>query len=248
MKRILDIILAAVILFITWPIIALFAILVYLYDFSSPVYRAKRVGLGFNSFTMYKLRSMAVNADKSGVDSTSAKDPRITPVGHLIRAIKLDELTQLFNVLKGDMSLVGPRPNVKREVDLYTSDEKKLLSIRPGITDLSSVIFSDLADILSEESDPDIAYNQLVRPWKSRFGLLYINNRSILLDLIIIFITFVSIINRKYALSLIKFILQQLNAGPDLIRIAMRQDKLVPTPPPGATEIVTTRTSSTISV
>ena len=111
---------------------------------------------------------MIINADSSGVDSTSATDSRITSIGHVIRRFKLDELTQLWNVFLGDMSLVGPRPNVRKETDLYTIPEKLLLTVRPGITDISSIIFSDEGDILANKKDPDLAYNQLIRPWKSR--------------------------------------------------------------------------------
>jgi lipopolysaccharide/colanic/teichoic acid biosynthesis glycosyltransferase len=114
---------------------------------------------------------MIKNADQSGVDSTGAADRRITPVGHFIRRYKLDEITQLWNVLKGDMSLVGPRPNVQRETDMYTGIERRLLSVKPGITDFSSIVFSDEGDILKDHADPDIAYNQLIRPGKSALGL-----------------------------------------------------------------------------
>ena len=120
---------------------------------------------------MIKLRSMIVNAEKSKVDSTSSNDPRITKIGKIIRKLKLDELSQLFNVFIGEMSLVGPRPNVKRETDLYTKVEKNLLSVKPGITDFASIIFSDESEILKNVDDPDISYNQLIRPWKSRLGL-----------------------------------------------------------------------------
>jgi lipopolysaccharide/colanic/teichoic acid biosynthesis glycosyltransferase len=108
---------------------------------------------------------------------------RITPVGQFIRGYKLDELTQLWNVLKGEMSLVGPRPNVKRETDLYTKVEKDLLTVKPGITDFASIVFSDEGEILSGQSDPDVSYNQLIRPGKSRLGLFYIKVRSIKTDI-----------------------------------------------------------------
>ena len=146
--------------------------LVYRQDKESPFYMAPRVGRNNTIFKMAKLRSMVSNADKSGVDSTSANDSRITPIGHKIRKYKLDELTQLWNVFIGDMSLVGPRPNVQRDVDLYTKDEKNLLNVRPGITDFSSIVFSDEGDILKDKKDPDLSYNQLIRPWKSRLGLI----------------------------------------------------------------------------
>ena len=126
---------------------------------------------------MVKIRSMIINADKTGVDSTSSDDMRITSVGKVIRKLKLDELSQLWNVLIGDMSLVGPRPNVKSETDLYTKIEKNLLNVKPGITDFSSIVFSDEGDILSGSDDPDLLYNQLIRPWKSRLSLFYIEKR-----------------------------------------------------------------------
>jgi len=98
-------------------------------------------------------------------------------------------LPQLWNVLLGDMSLVGPRPNVKRETDLYTQEEKRLLSVRPGITDIASIVFSDEGDILKDKPDPDIAYNQLIRPWKSRLGLVYVERQNLWLDIRLIFLT-----------------------------------------------------------
>ena len=125
---------------------------------------------------------MIVNADSSGVDSTSTDDNRITKVGSLIRQFKIDEIPQLINVLLGQMSFVGPRPNVRSDVDLYTKKEELLLTIKPGITDFSSIIFSDEGEILSGSKDPDLKYNQIIRPWKSRLGILYIQNASFLLD------------------------------------------------------------------
>ena len=169
-KRLLDITLSLFGLVIASPILLPVMFLVWKQDRHSPFYVAERMGKKEKPFKMVKMRSMIKNADAQGVDSTSANDMRITPVGHFIRNYKLDELTQLWNVLKGDMSLVGPRPNVKRETDLYTSQEKRLLSVKPGITDFASIVFSDEGEILADKSDPDIAYNQLIRPGKSRLG------------------------------------------------------------------------------
>jgi lipopolysaccharide/colanic/teichoic acid biosynthesis glycosyltransferase len=107
---------------------------------------------------------MVVNADKIGGISTAATDRRITPVGRLVRAYKLDELVQLWNVLKGDMSLVGPRPQVQTDAALYTQAEKRMLTVRPGITDPASIVFSDEGDILKDSADPDLLYNQIIRP------------------------------------------------------------------------------------
>ena len=161
------------------PIMLPVIILVWLQDLKSPFYIADRVGKNRKIFKMVKLRSMVIGADKSGVDSTGANDSRITTIGKLIRKFKLDEISQLWNVLLGDMSLVGPRPNVKTETDMYTEEEGLLLSVKPGITDFSSIVFSDEGDILANKIDPDLSYNQLIRPWKSRLGIIYIKNQSL---------------------------------------------------------------------
>ena len=171
MKRIFDLVFSSIGLFIFSPIILFACLGIYYQDKHSPFYIAKRTGKNGKSFNMIKLRSMIINAEKNKVDSTSANDPRITKIGKVIRKLKLDEISQLFNVLVGEMSLVGPRPNVKRETDLYTKVEKNLLKVQPGITDFASIIFSDESDILKNVDDPDISYNQLIRPWKSRLGL-----------------------------------------------------------------------------
>jgi len=192
-------------------------------------------------FQMVKLRSMIVAADISGVDSTASDDERITWIGHLIRKIKLDEITQLWNVVIGNMSLVGPRPNVERDVAIYTDIELGLLNVRPGITDLSSIVFSDEGSILKGSEDPDLDYNQLIRPWKSRLGLLYIKNQSLWLDVKLIFLTIISIISREKALNAIHKILQKLSSDKKLIEIVKRKSSLSPYPPPGSDKVVTSR-------
>ena len=199
-KRLVDILASFFGLLITSPILLPVMFLVWKEDGKSPFYIAPRSGRNGTTFKMVKLRSMVVDADKSGVDSTSGNDMRITPIGHKIRRYKLDELIQLWNVLIGDMSLVGPRPNVETETDLYTDVEKGLLLVRPGITDFSSIVFSDEGEILEGKDNPDLAYNQLIRPWKSRLGLAYIKNQSFLLDLQLIFYTIVAIISKPRAL------------------------------------------------
>jgi len=241
MKRFFDVIAAAVGLLVFSPVILTFMYLVWRQDRHSPFYMGERVGIGEKPFKMVKLRSMVKNADKSGVDSTGAKDMRITRVGQMIRKYKLDEITQLWNVLVGDMSLVGPRPNVKRETDIYTPLEKKLLSVRPGITDIASIVFSDEGDILKDQADPDLAYNQLIRPYKSRLGILYVENASLALDIKLVILTAMAIINRDSALTGVQTIMRELNADADLTRVAARRDALQPAPPPGAAAIVTTR-------
>ena len=240
-KRFFDFILSFLSFLFLIPILLPVCIMVFLQDYKSPFYIAPRVGLNEKIFNMIKLRSMIINADKSGVDSTSSDDSRITPIGKFIRKFKLDELTQIINVFFGQMSFVGPRPNVKRETDLYTNVEKKLLLVRPGITDFSSIIFSDEGDILKSKQDPDLSYNQLIRPWKSRLGIFYIDNKSFFLDIKLIYITALSIISRKNALIQISKILKQLNADPKFIDVALRNNDLIPTPPPGSNKIVSNR-------
>ena len=240
-KRVFDIVVSFVGLVISSPILVPAMIAVWLQDFHSPFYIPLRVRKDGKLYRMVKLRSMVIKADKTGVDSTSARDPRITPVGHFIRKYKLDELPELWNVLWGSMSLVGPRPNVKRETDLYTDVERGLLSVKPGITDIASIVFSDENEILKDSQDPDIDYNQLIRPWKSRLGLLYVAHRSVILDIRLIVLTAVAILSRERALAGIQSILSDLNADAQLRRVSLRQEPLRPYPPPGATEIVTQR-------
>jgi lipopolysaccharide/colanic/teichoic acid biosynthesis glycosyltransferase len=240
-KRLFDLVSSFCGLVATSPVLVPAIVAVWLQDRHSPFYVAPRVARGGGIFSMVKLRSMVINADKTGVDSTGAADKRITAVGHLIRRFKLDELTQLWNVFIGDMSLVGPRPNVKRETDLYTSIEKKLLTVKPGITDFSSIVFSDEGDILADKPDPDLAYNQLIRPWKSRLGIFYIEHQSLLLDIRLCFLTALAIVKRETALAGVVSLLKSLGADAELVRIASRTDALVPFPPPGASEIVRSR-------
>jgi lipopolysaccharide/colanic/teichoic acid biosynthesis glycosyltransferase len=241
MKRILDFILSLIGLVLASPILLPTIFLVWIQDWHSPFYIAARVGKNERPFKMLKLRSMIVNADKTGVDSTASNDKRITGVGRFIRKYKLDELSQLWNVLIGDMSLVGPRPNVKRETDLYTIEEKKLLNVRPGITDFSSIVFSDEGEILKDQKDPDIAYNQLIRPGKSMLGIFYIDKNNILIDLKLIFLTAIAIVSKENALIGVVSLLKNLKADESLIEIASRKKDLVPMPPPGAKNIVMNR-------
>ena len=240
-KRLVDILVALFGLLVVSLILLPIMFLVWKEDKRSPFYITARSGRNGTTFKMFKLRSMVVDADKSGVDSTSSNDIRITPIGHKIRRYKLDELIQLWNVLIGDMSLVGPRPNVKSETDLYTDVEKELLLVRPGITDFSSIVFSDEGEILEGKDNPDLVYNQLIRPWKSRLGLIYIKNQSLLLDLQLILYTLVAIISKQKALIWVVEKLKKLNVDAETIKISKRKVSLYPFPPPGSDEIVNSR-------
>lgn len=241
MKRIFDFFISFFGLIILSPVLFFVMFLVWINDFSNPFYIASRVGIKGKTFKMFKLRSMVVNADKSGVDSTSNSDIRITRIGKFIRKFKMDELSQLINVFLGDMSLVGPRPNVKRETDLYTESEKKLLLVKPGITDISSIVFSDEGEILLNSKDPNVDYNQLIRPGKGYLGLFYVENQSFLLDIRLIFITIFTIFNRDLALKNVSKLLKEYKASESLIKIAERKEKLIPSPPPGSNNIVKDR-------
>jgi lipopolysaccharide/colanic/teichoic acid biosynthesis glycosyltransferase len=187
---------------------------------------------------MVKLRSMVVQADKKGGVSTSATDRRITPVGRFVRAYKVDEVMQLWNVLKGDMSLVGPRPQVYKDAALYSEEEKRMLTVLPGISDMASIVFSDEGEILKSSANPDLLYNQIIRPWKSRLALLYIDKQTFLLDLRLILLTAVALVSRRAALDRIQKLLRAWGADPLLIKMARRQERLIAYPPPGANEIV----------
>lgn len=242
MIRVFDFLVAFFGLLLLSPILLVFMFLVWLQDRNSPFYLAPRVAKGGGTFTMVKLRSMVKNADKIGADSTKADDMRITKVGHLIRKFKLDELTQLWNVLIGDMSLVGPRPQVQRDVDLYTEEERRMLTVLPGITDFASIVFSDEGEVLRGKDDPDLAYNQLIRPWKSRLALFYIDHRSVGLNLKLVWLTVMTIVaGRSKTLGKVQETLKSLGATEEMVEVAGRGKELVPFPPPGATEVVTSR-------
>ncbi|MBP7738931.1 MAG: sugar transferase [Spirochaetes bacterium] len=241
MKRVFDFFIALTGLLFLLPFTLIILFLIWIQDFSSPFYVAPRVGKNGKMFKMIKLRSMVKNADRTGVDSTSANDMRITRIGHFIRKFKLDELSQIWNVLLGDMSFVGPRPNVKKETDLYTDEEKKLITIRPGITDFSSIVFSDEGDILKDHPDPDIGYNQLIRPWKSRLGIIYVEHGNFFIDLKLVALTVVAVVSRERALKGINKMLISMDAPSEVIEVAKREKKLIPCPPPGSSKIVTSR-------
>lgn len=241
MKRLFDFFLSLTGILLSAPIVIFFILLVFLEDGSNPFYIAKRIGLKGKEFNIIKIRTMLINADSNCVDSTAEDDIRITKIGSFLRKYKIDELTQFINIFLGDMSFVGPRPNVRRDTDLYTKIELGLLEIKPGLTDFSSVVFSDESKILANTKDPDISYNQLIRPWKSRLGLFYIKKRSLSLDLKLIFITFINTFSRRKSLKMVSHLLKINSAPEDLIRISLRKNPLFPTPPPGSDKIIKSR-------
>jgi lipopolysaccharide/colanic/teichoic acid biosynthesis glycosyltransferase len=192
-KRVFDVIVSAIGLVLVAPLLAFIALRI---RFGSPgpvFYRGERVGLRGRRFRIYKFRTMVVDAEKIGASSTAADDPRITRCGAWLRRYKLDELPQLINVLLGDMSLVGPRPQVAWAVAQYTAQERKLLEVRPGITDEASIKFRNEGEILRGSADPDKAYLELIAPEKIRLGLHYVDYHSVWKDICILAKTALSI-------------------------------------------------------
>jgi len=178
LKRAFDVVLSILGLTVFSPAMAVIWLRMKRESDGPVLYAGRRVGLGGREFNMYKFRSMVVNADRLGGSSTSDDDPRLTAIGRSLRRYKLDELPQLLNVLRGDMSFVGPRPQVPEEVAGYTDAERLLLTVRPGITDWASLRFHNEGEILRGREDPDTAYQRLVRPEKIRLGLEYVRRAT----------------------------------------------------------------------
>lgn len=199
LKRLFDIILAAAGLIAVSPFLLALAVAIKL-DSPGPVfYRGVRVGRYGKPFRIYKFRSMVQDAEKIGAASTSATDMRVTRTGHIIRKFKLDEFSQLINVLLGDMSLVGPRPEVQKFVDLYSEEEKGILTLRPGITDWSSIKFHNEGEIIEASgiADADEAYAKLIRPTKLRLQLKYLREHNLWIDSKIIVCTILTLVSTR---------------------------------------------------
>lgn len=189
MKRLFDITASFFGILILSPLLIFIGLWVGLSSKGGVFYKQIRVGKNNKDFKLYKFRSMRVNSDKQGLLTVGSKDSRITKAGYSIRKYKIDELPQLFNVLKGDMSFVGPRPEVRRYVDLYSEEQMKVLSVRPGITDPASIKYRNENDLLSSESNPEQYYIQHIMPDKLKINIDYINTRTFFKDIKIIFQT-----------------------------------------------------------
>lgn len=186
MKRIFDIIFSLLGLVISAPLLIIMALRIKREDKGPILYVGKRAGYRGKTFGMYKFRTMVVKADKIGGPTTSDDDPRITRVGHFLRKYKLDELPQLLNVLKGEMSIVGPRPEVLGEVEEFKEQYEKILTVRPGITDYASLRFPNEGEIVKGAADPHIAYKEKIQPEKIRLQMYYAAHHSFLKDVVII--------------------------------------------------------------
>ena len=194
MIRFFDFILSLVGLVVLAPIFIVLAILIKI-DSKGPVfYKQVRVGQNGIDFGLFKFRSMVVDADKKGLITVGGRDPRITRSGYFIRKYKLDELPQLINVLLGDMSLVGPRPEVRKYVKLYTDEQQKVLSVKPGITDYASIEYMDENEILGKSNDPEKTYIEEIMPEKIKYNMKYINNKNLFEYFKIILLTVLKIV------------------------------------------------------
>lgn len=191
MKRAFDFILSLIGLILLSPIFLIISLLIALSSKGGVFYKQTRVGKNNIDFKVYKFRSMIVNADKKGLLSIGkdGRDPRITKIGYILRKYKLDELPQLINVLKGDMSLVGPRPEVRKYVDLYDNKQKEILKVKPGITDIASITFRNENDLLSQNPNPEDYYIQEIMPKKISLSLEYVKTRTLIKDIKLIFKT-----------------------------------------------------------
>lgn len=189
LKRLFDIIVSFIGIFLLIPVFVIIGILM-VFSCGFPLfYFQTRVGLNNKDFKLFKFRTMHLNADKKGLLTVGGRDPRVTAIGYYLRKYKLDELPQLFNVLFGTMSLVGPRPEVRKYVDLYSKDQKLVLTVKPGITDYASLEYINENELLAKSLNPEQTYIEEIMPAKLKLNEKYILQQSILIDLKIIFKT-----------------------------------------------------------
>lgn len=194
LKRGFDFLFALLGILLLSPVFLMIIIWVVLDSRGGAFYLQTRVGKGNKDFKIFKFRTMYADSDKKGLLTVGTRDSRVTCAGYYLRKYKLDELPQLANVLMGDMSFVGPRPEVRKYVDMYNPEQMRVLSVRPGITDVASIEYIDENELLGKSEDPETAYIYEVMPAKLRLNLEYINNKGIFKDIVLIFRTIVKII------------------------------------------------------
>jgi len=193
-KRATDIAVSAAVLAAAAPVGAVIAWRIRREDGGPVIFRGIRVGRGGGTFDILKFRTMSVGAERLGVDATADSDPRLTRIGRVLRRWKLDELPQLVNVLRGEMSLVGPRPQMVWDVERYTAEERRLLDIRPGITDWASIKYRRQGTLIEGHPDPQAAYFELIRPGKMELAMAYLRSRSYGVDLGILGLTALAVL------------------------------------------------------
>lgn len=194
MKRLFDIIFSFLGLVFLSPILLLIIVLMLATSKGPVIYKQVRVGKNNKDFKIFKFRTMLVNADKLGLLSVGDRDSRITQIGYYLRKFKMDELPQLANVLRGDMSFVGPRPEVRKYVNFYNQEQMQVFKARPGITDLASIEFRNESELLSNQEDPDNYYINVIMPKKLQINLDYLKERTFIKDIGVIVKTFLAII------------------------------------------------------
>jgi lipopolysaccharide/colanic/teichoic acid biosynthesis glycosyltransferase len=195
-KRLFDIFFSLVFILLFSPLLLIIMIFIVIESQGGAFYRQVRVGKSNRDFKIFKFRTMRVGAEKGGLLTVGGRDPRVTRVGYYLRRYKLDELPQLFNDLLNDMSFVGPRPEVRRYVEMYNDEQKRVLLVKPGITDPASISYIDENEILSRADDPEATYIKEVMPAKLAINLAYLNRRSFFTDLGVLFQTAQKIIIR----------------------------------------------------
>lgn len=188
-KRLFDILFSVLVLLIITPILVFISILIKIGSKGPVFFRQVRIGKGGKEFKIFKFRTMVLAAEKNGLLTIGGRDPRVTSIGYYLRKFKLDELPQFLNVFLGDMSIVGPRPEVKKYVEMYTQEQRKVLSVRPGITDYASILYKNENDVLATYPNPEKAYIEIVMPHKLKINLDYLANQSFWMDLKIIALT-----------------------------------------------------------
>jgi len=193
-KRLFDVFFSGIGLILLSPLLIVLSILILLDSKGGIFYKQIRIGVKEKEFYLYKFRSMYSNSDKKGLLTVGNNDSRITKIGFYLRKYKLDELPQLINVFWGSMSLVGPRPEVKKYVDLYTIEQKKVLTVKPGITDFASLKYSNENEILAQFEDAEKAYIERIMPDKLQLNLKYIETNNLIVDIKIIMQTLLKII------------------------------------------------------
>lgn len=190
MKRLFDVLSSFLILVIFLPVWLVIALLVAVESPGGVFYKQVRVGKNNRDFYLYKFRTMRVGADKNGLLTVGERDNRITRVGYFLRKYKIDEFPQLINILKGDMSIVGPRPEVRKYVNMYSPEQLRVLSVRPGLTDYASIKYVNENEVLAAAEDPEKIYIEEIMPAKLQLNLQYIANQSFLEDVKLVFGTF----------------------------------------------------------
>jgi lipopolysaccharide/colanic/teichoic acid biosynthesis glycosyltransferase len=193
-KCIFDFVVSILGILVLLPVFLVISFLIKLDSKGPIIFKQVRVGQGGNEFEIYKFRTMVINAEKLGKQITVGRDPRITRVGYFLRKFKLDELPQLFNILKGDMSFVGPRPEVPLYTKLYNEEQKKVLTVKPGITDYASIKYRNENELLAKSNNPEKTYIEEIMPDKIKLNLKYIKEQSLWLDIKIIIMTIYKVI------------------------------------------------------